>query len=104
MIPAASRVDKILPSKTALELAKKVLAIEAEAIQGLAARLDQSFLDALALLLNCKGRVIVSGIGKSVHIARKLASTMPRTCPPAATTSSASTIRSRADPSVRTSR
>jgi arabinose-5-phosphate isomerase len=76
-------MDKILPSKTALELAKQVLAIEAEAIQGLAARLDQSFLDAVALLLNCKGRVIVSGIGKSGHIARKIASTMASTGTPA---------------------
>src|SRR3990170_1080974 len=83
MIPAASRMDKILPSKTALELAKQVLAIEAEAIQSLAARLDQSFLDAVALLLNCKGRVVVSGIGKSGHIARKIASTMASTGTPA---------------------
>src|SRR5512147_3176370 len=83
MIPAASRMDKILPSKTALELAKQVLAIEAEAIQALAARLGQSFLDAVALLLNCKGRVVVSGIGKSGHIARKIASTMASTGTPA---------------------
>jgi len=76
-------MDKILPSTTALELAKQVLAIEAEAIQGLAARLDQSFLDAVALLLNCKGRVVVSGIGKSGHIARKIASTMASTGTPA---------------------
>jgi len=71
------------PSKTALDLAKQVLAIEAEAIQGLAARLDQSFLDAVALLLNCNGRVVVSGIGKSGHIARKIASTMASTGTPA---------------------
>ncbi len=76
-------MDKILPSKTALELAKQVLAIEAEAIQGLAARLGQSFLDAVALLLNCKGRVVVSGMGKSGHIARKIASTMASTGTPA---------------------
>jgi len=76
-------MDKILPSRTALELAKQVLAIEAEAIQGLAARLGQSFLDAVALLLNCKGRVVVSGIGKSGHIARKIASTMASTGTPA---------------------
>ena len=76
-------MDKILPSNTALELARQVLAIEAEAIHGLAARLGQSFLDAVALLLNCKGRVIVSGIGKSGHIARKIASTMSSTGTPA---------------------
>ncbi|MCJ7838054.1 MAG: KpsF/GutQ family sugar-phosphate isomerase, partial [Burkholderiales bacterium] len=76
-------MDKILPSKTALELAKQVLAIEAEAIQSLSARLGQSFLDAVALLLNCKGRVVVSGIGKSGQIARKIASTMASTGTPA---------------------
>ncbi len=76
-------MDKILPSKTALELAKQVLAIEAEAVQSLAARLGPSFLDAVALLLNCKGRVVVSGIGKSGHIARKIASTMASTGTPA---------------------
>ena len=76
-------MDKILPSTTALELAKQVLAIEADAIQGLAARLGGSFLDAVALLLNCKGRVVVSGIGKSGHIARKIASTMASTGTPA---------------------
>src|ERR1035437_3727778 len=83
MIPAASRMDKISPSKTALDLARQVLAIEADAIQNLAARLGPSFLDALALLLNCKGRVVVSGIGKSGHIARKIASTMASTGTPA---------------------
>src|SRR5512140_3061362 len=83
MIPAASRMDKISPSTTALELAKQVLAIEAEAIQGLAVHLGQGFLDAVALLLNCKGRVIVSGIGNSGHIARKIASTMASTGTPA---------------------
>jgi arabinose-5-phosphate isomerase len=76
-------MDKILPSKTALDLAKQVLAIEAEAIQSLAARLGATFLDAVALLLNCKGRVVVSGIGKSGHIARKIASTMASTGTPA---------------------
>jgi arabinose-5-phosphate isomerase len=76
-------MDKISPSKTALDLAKQVLAIEAEAIQSLAARLGAPFLDAVALLLNCKGRVVVSGIGKSGHIARKIASTMASTGTPA---------------------
>ncbi len=76
-------MDKISPSRTALDLAKQVLAIEAEAIQNLSARLGQSFLDAVALLLNCRGRVVVSGIGKSGHIARKIASTMASTGTPA---------------------
>ncbi len=76
-------MDKILPSKAALELARQVLAIEADAIQNLAARLGPSFLDAVTLLLNCRGRVVVSGIGKSGHIARKIASTMASTGTPA---------------------
>ena len=72
-----------MPSKSALKLARQVLAIEAEAIQNLSARLGSSFIDALALLLNCKGRVVVSGMGKSGHIARKIASTMASTGTPA---------------------
>jgi arabinose-5-phosphate isomerase len=76
-------MDKIAPSETALDLAKRVLAVEAEAIQSLAARLGETFLDAVELLLNCKGRVVVSGIGKSGHIARKIASTMSSTGTPA---------------------
>jgi arabinose-5-phosphate isomerase len=76
-------MDKTTPSKGALTLAKQVLAIEADAIQNLAARLGQDFLDALALLLNCTGRVVVSGIGKSGHVARKIASTMASTGTPA---------------------
>jgi len=60
-----------------------VLAIEAEAVRALAARLDDRFLAAVSLILACKGRVIVSGIGKSGHIARKIASTLSSTGTPA---------------------
>jgi arabinose-5-phosphate isomerase len=70
-------------SATALELARKVLAIEAEAISALIKRLDVQFLDAANLILACRGRVVVSGIGKSGHIARKIASTMASTGTPA---------------------
>jgi arabinose-5-phosphate isomerase len=63
----------------ALALARRVLAIEAEAVRALGERLDRSFLDAISLILNRTGRVIVSGIGKSGHIARKIASTMSST-------------------------
>ncbi len=68
---------------TALELARRVLAIEADAIRALIGRLDERFLAAVSLILACKGRVIVSGIGKSGHIARKIASTMSSTGTPA---------------------
>ena len=70
-------------SAQALELARRVLAIEADAVRALAARLDERFLAAVSLILACKGRVIVSGIGKSGHIARKIASTMASTGTPA---------------------
>ena len=64
---------------SALELARRVLAIEADAVRALIARLDERFLAAVSLILASKGRVIVSGIGKSGHIARKIASTMTST-------------------------
>jgi arabinose-5-phosphate isomerase len=70
-------------SPQSLELAKQVLAIEARGVHELIARLDGQFLAAVELILNCKGRVIVSGIGKSGHIARKIASTMASTGTPA---------------------
>ncbi len=67
----------------ALELARKVFRIEAQALDGLAARLDAAFPRAVELILACKGRVIVSGIGKSGHIGRKLAATLASTGTPA---------------------
>ena len=68
---------------SALELAREVLEIEAAAITGLIARLDQDFQRAVDIILNSSGRVTVSGIGKSGHIARKIASTMASTGTPA---------------------
>ena len=70
-------------SPNALALGRQVLDIEASAVQALSARLDDSFLHALDLILNCEGRVIVSGMGKSGHIARKIAATMSSTGTPA---------------------
>jgi arabinose-5-phosphate isomerase len=68
---------------SALELASRVLAIEADAVRALIARLDERFLAAVSLIRECRGRVIVSGIGKSGHIARKIASTLSSTGTPA---------------------
>jgi len=67
----------------ALDLARQVLEIEAQAIHDLIARLDSSFSDATQLMLDCSGRVVVSGMGKSGHIARKIASTLASTGTPA---------------------
>ena len=83
MITAAPRANQRVMSSSALELARKVLSIEAEAVAALVSRLDQSFLDAVGLILACRGRIVVSGIGKSGHIARKIASTMASTGTPA---------------------
>ena len=63
----------------ALDLARQVLNIEADAVRALVQRIDDEFLRALNLILTCKGRVIVSGMGKSGHIARKIAATMSST-------------------------
>jgi arabinose-5-phosphate isomerase len=60
-----------------------VLAIEADAVRALIARIDDNFLAAVSLILERRGRVVVSGIGKSGHIARKVASTLASTGTPA---------------------
>ncbi len=67
----------------ALELAREVISIEAAAMQAVAQRIDEDFLRALEIILSCDGRVIVSGMGKSGHIARKIAATMASTGTPA---------------------
>jgi arabinose-5-phosphate isomerase len=66
-----------------LRLGKDVLAAEATAVQALAERLDAGFVDAVRLIRACTGRVVVSGIGKSGHVARKLAATLASTGTPA---------------------
>ena len=71
------------PGPGALPMAREVLAIEADAIRQLSERLDQSFVAAVRLLLACRGRVVVSGVGKSGHIGRKLAATFASTGSPA---------------------
>src|SRR5512135_3082307 len=67
----------------ALALARDVLDTEARAISALSARLGDPFVAAVELMLGCAGRVVVSGIGKSGHVARKLAATLASTGTPA---------------------
>ncbi|GAB4116350.1 MAG: KpsF/GutQ family sugar-phosphate isomerase [Sideroxydans sp.] len=67
----------------ALDLARQVINIEADAVRALAARIGDDFLQAVELILACHGRVIVSGMGKSGHIARKIAATFSSTGTPA---------------------
>ncbi|MBS4099231.1 MAG: KpsF/GutQ family sugar-phosphate isomerase [Sulfuricella sp.] len=66
-----------------LELARQVLDIEARAIDAMKERLDDSFAAAVQLVLDSTGRVVVSGMGKSGHIARKIAATLASTGTPA---------------------
>ena len=64
---------------TALELARKVLRTEAAAILGLVDRIDGEFERAVQILFECRGRVIVTGMGKSGIICRKIAATLSST-------------------------
>jgi arabinose-5-phosphate isomerase len=65
-----------------LETARRVLRIEAEAIRGVLERLDARFEQAVELLFQCKGRVVVTGMGKSGLIGRKIAATFASTGTP----------------------
>ncbi|THF61722.1 KpsF/GutQ family sugar-phosphate isomerase [Pseudothauera rhizosphaerae] len=67
----------------AAALARRVLRIEADAVAALAERVGEDFERAVALILQRRGRVIVTGIGKSGHVARKLAATLASTGTPA---------------------
>lgn len=75
-----------LANSRALDMARRVLQIEADAVAALGERLGNGlgddFLRALALILACRGRVIVSGIGKSGHVGRKIAATLASTGTP----------------------
>src|SRR5919109_166405 len=66
-----------------IELARKVLRTEAAAILALVERLDERFEQAVRLLLDCRGRVILTGMGKSGIICRKIAATLSSTGTPA---------------------
>jgi arabinose-5-phosphate isomerase len=67
----------------AVAVARRVLAVEADALGRLADSLGPAFVAAVALLAEAKGRTILTGIGKSGHVARKIASTLASTGQPA---------------------
>jgi hypothetical protein len=66
-----------------LKRAREVFRIEADAVQSLVERFNDEFVEAIDILYGCKGRVIVSGIGKSGIVAKKIASTFASTGTPA---------------------
>lgn len=65
--------------ETMLEIARDVLTIESRALECAAERLDAQFEQAVQLILNSKGRVVVTGMGKSGHIGSKIAATLAST-------------------------
>jgi arabinose-5-phosphate isomerase len=75
----------VLPLDTDRMLAsgRRTLTIEAQALHALAERLDSTFTDAVRTILGARGRVIVTGVGKSGHIGRKIAATLASTGTPA---------------------
>jgi arabinose-5-phosphate isomerase len=72
-----------LDTEQVLGLARKTFEIEAAAVLGLAGRVGPEFAEAVALMLACRGRVVVMGMGKSGHIGRKIAATLASTGTPA---------------------
>lgn len=76
-------MNHCLNSDAALQLGREVLRQEAAALNTIADDLGQDFSKAVSLILNCRGRLIVSGVGKSGHIGRKLAATFASTGTPA---------------------
>jgi len=77
-----SELQKIGAVKAPVELAKEVLLIESREVEALAHRLDENFNRAIALILQCRGRVVVTGMGKSGHIGNKIAATLASTGTP----------------------
>src|SRR4249919_796448 len=61
---------------------RRVIAIEAQGLEAVAGRLDGAFSDACRRMLDCKGRVVCTGMGKSGHVARKIAATLASTGTP----------------------
>ncbi len=72
-----------LPQSSDIDVAQAVLAAEAAGLRALAASLDRRFTDAVDRLALCTGRVVVSGMGKSGHVGRKVAATFASTGTPA---------------------
>jgi arabinose-5-phosphate isomerase len=82
--PAAAAAPAALPDDAQLiASARRALAIEARAIEALPAHLGATFAQACRICLGCHGRVVVTGMGKSGHIAGKIAATLASTGTPA---------------------
>jgi len=73
----------IKSAESIIELAKKTIQIESEAINNLQNNIDNHFVDCVKLIYSSKGRVVITGIGKSAIIAQKIVATMNSTGTPA---------------------
>ena len=81
--PAVLTRKAAIDDRRIIELGQAVLEIEARAVSSLAAVLDDSFAQAARIMLECRGRIIVLGMGKSGHIGSKIAATLASTGTPA---------------------
>jgi len=79
----SSAITRKLDDQALTVRARAVLTIEAGAVAALAERIDEQFVRAVDIILQSRGRVIVSGVGKSGHIGRKIAATLASTGTPA---------------------
>jgi arabinose-5-phosphate isomerase len=78
-----SRPTPTFDAARAVSLAQETLSIEAQALQAMSARIGEAFVRATGLLLACTGRVVVTGMGKSGHVGRKITATLASTGTPA---------------------
>lgn len=85
--------DEIQVFEMSLETARKVLEIEAKALAELPSRLDQRFIQAVETLYACRGRVVVTGMGKSGLIGQKISATLSSTGTPSFSSSCRSLAR-----------
>ncbi|GLS25418.1 KpsF/GutQ family sugar-phosphate isomerase [Marinibactrum halimedae] len=76
-------MTKLIDPKILINAATRTINMEREAIEVLTQRIDDTFIHACELIMNCKGRTIVTGMGKSGHIGNKIAATLASTGTPA---------------------
>lgn len=82
MTAVAEMAGRVVPGHRALEAAAAVLRTEGAAVTRFAAELPGDFLAVVETILNCEGRVIIAGVGKSGHIGRKISATLASTGTP----------------------
>ena len=71
-------------NKSSIKAAKRLLRIESDALSQMESRIDETFVEAVGVLAKVRGHVIVTGVGKSGHIGRKISATFASTGTPSA--------------------